>query len=103
MSIFLTYTLHGKNSLVLFNHFSLNNFTIYVLYVFCLVSFFIFFLLNIVFKKLNLTKSIDYLFSVSNLVVLLPYLFFINTIFSFLFLLELISVALLYKLISSKI
>jgi hypothetical protein len=35
--------------------------------------------------------------------LIFPYLFFVNTIFTFLFLLELVSAILLYKLISSKI
>lgn len=103
LMLFTVYTSHGKNALVLFNHFNMNNFTIFVLYIFLIVSFSIFLLLKLVFKKTNLAKSVDYLFSVNNLVILLPYLFFINTVFSFLFFLELVSVALLYKLISSKI
>ena len=103
LTLLIVYLLHGKNSLVFFNHFNISNFTIYVLYTFLLVSFFIFFLLKLVFKKVNLAKSVDYLFSINNLVILLPYLFFINTLFSFLFFLELISIVLLYKLISSKI
>jgi hypothetical protein len=101
--LFDVYLTHGKNSLVWFNHFNLNNFTVNLLYFFTVFSFILFFLLNTLVKKTNLFKSIDYLFSVNNLVLLLPYLFFVNTIFTFLFLLELISVILLYKLISSKI
>jgi len=97
------YTIHGKNDVVWFNHFNLNNFTINLLYMFMFISFTTFFILNAVTKKANLIKSVDYIFSINNLVILLPYLFFVNTIFSFLFLLELVSVTLLYKLISSKI
>ena len=97
------YTLHGKNDLVWFNHFNLNNFTINLLYLFIIISFILFFLLKISVKKTNLVKSIDYLFSINNLVILFPYLFFVNTVFTFLFLLELVSAILLYKLISSKI
>lgn len=102
-NIFYIYTMHGKNLFMWFNHFNLNNFTINLLYCFLLLSFTIFFLLNYLSKKNNLFKSIDYLFSLNNLVLILPYLFFVNTVFTFLFLLELISVILLYKLISSKI
>lgn len=97
------YTIHGKNSLVWFNHFHLNNFTINLLYFIALFGFILFFLLNSIIGKSNLIKSVDYIFSIKNLVLLIPYLFFINTIFTFLFLLELISVVLLYKLLSSKI
>jgi len=102
-NIMYIYTLHGKNLLLWFSHFNINNFTISLLYFFLLVSFTIYFLLNSLTKKSNLFKSIDYLFSLNNLILILPYLFFVNTVFTFLFLLELISVVLLYKLISSKI
>jgi hypothetical protein len=98
-----TYTIHGKNSLIWFNHFNLNNFTLNLLYIFTVIALFLFLMLKFVTKRTNLVKSIDYLFSINNIVLLLPYLFFVNTVFTFLFLLELISVILLYKLISSKI
>lgn len=97
------YLIHGKNSLVWFNHFNLNNFTVFILYTFVVLSFLLFSLLKTVTKKTNLTKSVDYLFSLNNLVLLLPYLFMVNTVFTFLFFLETISVVLFYKLISSKI
>lgn len=98
-----TYIIHGKNSLVWFNHFNLNNFIINLLFFFTLLGLFLFLILKFTVKGTNLVKSIDYLFSINNLILILPYLFFVNTIFTFLFLLELISVILLYKLISSKI
>lgn len=95
--------LHGKSSIVWFNHFNINNFTISLLGIFLFVSFTIFLLLCISSKKANLVKSIDYIFSINNLIILLPYLFFVNTVFTFLFVLECVSIVLLYKLISSKI
>ena len=97
------YTLHGKNTIIWFSHFNYNNFTLSLLYLFILISFILFFLLKVSTKKTNLVKSIDYLFSINNLVILFPYLFFVNTVFTFLFLIELISTILLYKLISSKV
>lgn len=103
LTYFNIYTLRGRNEVVWFNHFNLSNFTVNLFYLFLFVSFTTFFLLKSVFKKTNLLKSVDYLFSLNNLVLLLPYLFFVNTAFTFLFLLELISTILLYKLISSKI
>lgn len=75
-----------------------------MLFLFILVSLTTFFMLRgTTTNKTNLTKSIDYLFSVNNLILIFPYLFFVNTVFTFIFLLELISVILFYKLISSKI
>lgn len=97
------YFMRGKSSLIWFNHFNLNNFTINLLYFFILISFCLFTFLNVLSIKLDNTKSIDYFFSINNIILIIPYLFFINTIFTFLFLLELVSVVLLYKLISSKI
>ena len=98
------YLIRGKNDVLWFNHFNLNNFTTSMVYLFIFVSFTTFFLLkSTITTKTNLTKSFDYIFSINNLVLIFPYLFFVNTTFTFLFLLELISVVLLYKLISSKI
>ena len=97
------YLLRGKNDTALFNHFNLSNFTFNLLYLFILVGFSTFFLLKVVFKKTNLLKSLDYLFSLNNLIILFPYLFFVNTLFSFLFFLELMSAILFYKLLSSKV
>ena len=98
------YFIRGKNDVVWFNHFNLNNFTFNLLYLFIFVSFSTFFLLGVVIsKKTNLLKSLDYLFSVNNLIILFPYLFFVNTLFTFLFFLELVSAILFYKLLSSKI
>lgn len=97
------YFIRGKSSLVWFNHFNLNNFTINLLYFFILIGLCLFTFLNVLDAKTDNVKSIDYFFSISNVILIIPYLFFINTIFTFLFLLELVSVMLLYKLISSKI
>ena len=103
LNIIGNFLLHGKSSTIWFNHFNVSNFTISLLGIFLFVSFTIFLLLYISSKKANLVKSIDYIFSINNLIILLPYLFFVNTIFTFLFVLECVSVVLLYKLISSKI
>ena len=97
------YTIRGKNDIIWFNHFNLNNFTINLFYLFVFISFTTVFLLKVTTKKTNLIKSMDYIFAINNLIILLPCLFFVNTVFTFLFLLELISVTLLYKLVSSKI
>lgn len=97
------YTLHGKNNVIFFNHFNVNNFTLSLLSLFLFVSFVLFMLIKTIVIKTNLIKSTDYLFSINNLLILLPYLFFVNNIFTFLFFLELVSTILLYKLVSSKI
>lgn len=100
---FSTFTIRGKGDVIWYNHFFLNNFAINLLYLFIFVGFTIFFILRTTTTKTNIIKSSDYPFAINNLVLVLPYLFFVNTVFTFLFLLELVSVILLYKLISSKI
>ena len=102
-NLIFMYTLKGKNFVMWFNHFNFNNFGLNLLFCFLLLSCTVYLLLKNSVKNHNLTKSIDYLFSINNLILILPYLFLINTVFTFLFLLELISVFLFYKLISSKI
>lgn len=97
------FTLKGKNDIFWFSHFNLSNFTLGLFHLFIFISFTIYVILKITAGKANLIKSNDYIFSIINLVLIFPYLFFINTVFTFLFLLELISVVLFYKLISSKI
>ena len=97
------YTINGRNTLVMYNHFFINNYTFFMFYLFIFINFINFFLLIGTTKKTNLTKNIDYLFSINNLSIILPYIFFVNTTFTFLFVLELISTTILYKLVSSKI
>lgn len=93
---------HGRNEVILFNHINLNNFSIQNLIYFLIVNYFIFFLVKSL-KNDYLSKSIDYYFSMSNILMYTPFLFLVNTVFTFLFSLEIISFLVLYKLISSKI
>ena len=102
-SVFSLYTLRGKNGIMWFNHLNFSNFTLNLLFLFLLLSACLYFLVKNTTRNHNLVKSLDYLFSINNLIILLPYIFFVNTVFTFLFLLELISVFLFYKLVSSKI
>jgi len=97
------FSMHGKNLILFFGHINLSNFVLFNLYSFLFVSLFMFSLIKSFLIKLGVFKSIDYLFSINNLTLILPYLFLSNTVFTFLFILELISVTLFYKLVSSKI
>ena len=97
------YTLFGTNSILLYNHININNYTVSVLHTFIIVGLLCFFLINCVTIRSNLVRGIDYIFSLNNIVVVLPYLFFTNTVFTFLFVLEVVSVIVFYNLISSKI
>ena len=100
--LFLFFLLRGKNLLILQNHIYLNNFNLSYFYIFYFFVFFITnFKLTLVFSKIFLNK--DYIFSIINLTLLLPLLFFVNTLFTFIFLFELISCFLFYNLLSSKL
>lgn len=93
---------HGRNDVILFNHFNLNNFTLTNSTFFFFINYLIFVFLRASAKK-YLVKSNDYYFSVNNILIITPFFFFANTVFSFLFILEVISTLTLYKLVSSKI
>lgn len=88
---------------VMFNHFYINNFAVSVLNSFLLVGFIFYVLIYCVVRRKNFFKNIDYLFSIINLMLVMPYLFFVNTTFTFLFVLEFVSCLLFYNIISSKI
>lgn len=103
LNLLWIFTFRGRACTVWYNHFNINNFAIYMLYVFTLISLALFFFLKTVNSKNVLLKSVDYVFSLNNLVLLLPYLFFTNNVLIFLILIEVLSVLLFYKLVSSKI
>ena len=83
------------------NHNYLNNFNInlsLLILVVLLISYSIF--LNT--KHQNLIINNDYYFSLLNISILIPYLFFCNSLFNFLFILEVISILIFYKFVVSK-
>lgn len=84
-----------------FNHLKINNFNYNLVFIIFLLSFF---LLNFVkfFKNSNLNYSLDYFSSITNLIVFVPLIFLSNTIYTFLFLLELTSLLILYKFSVSR-
>lgn len=101
--ILVLWVLHGKVNNICYNHFLFNNFCFCNLQMFVFVSFSTYFFLKVVDRFNNLSKSTDFNLSVINLFLILPYLFFVNTLFTFLFFLELTSVTLFYKLTSSNV
>ena len=74
----------GINSVCFWNHFKINNFSLYFLYFFLIVLFFLFIFLNFL-KNNNEIYSLDYLFSIINLGFFLILFFFSNTFFFFFF------------------
>jgi len=51
----------------------------------------------------DLIQPLDFIFSIINIIIISPHLFYTNTVFCFLFFLEIISLLLLYKLLSSRL
>jgi len=95
------YLFRGFVKNILFNHNYVNNFNINIV-LFCLtillISYFIF--LNT--KYQNLLLNNDYYFSILNISIFIPYLFFSNSIFNFIFILEVISILIFYKFVVKK-
>lgn len=101
LNIFFMY---GRSTLCMFHHFNLNNTYVCISLLILLFGVLTYLLLSATCRhKNNLIQSTDFLFSVVNIIILLPQLFYTNTVFCFLFFLELVSLLLLYKLLSSKV
>lgn len=104
--IFLFYFLHfffirGYVQSFWLNHNYLNNFNLnlsLLILILLIISYSIF--LNT--KHQNLVVNNDYYFSLLNISIFLPYLFFSNSLFNFLFILEVISILIFYKFVVSK-
>lgn len=98
------YLLNGKNTIVLFNHLNLNNYTVSVTTLVFIIAITTFLLLNSILQNRNdLIQPMDFIFAIINIIIITPHLLYTNTVFCFLFFLELTSLLLLYKLLSSKL
>lgn len=96
------YLFKGVNNSIWWQHFKISNFNLSL--VFLLVIFNLFFLF--VCKNLSIIQNfvrLDYFFALLNLSNFLPLIFLANTLFTFLFTLEFVSVIVFYKFVVSKI
>lgn len=84
------------------NHFYLSTFLVFIILLISFVTLFFFNILDTIIYNKEIYKT-DFFFALLNLNLLLPYLFCANTFFSFFFFLELTSVFVFYKFISSGI
>lgn len=84
-----------------FNHLKINNFYYNIVFLIFLLSFFLFYLISFL-KNSNINYNLDYFSSIANLTIFVPIIFFSNTIYTFLFLLELTSLTILYKFSVSR-
>lgn len=84
-----------------FNHLKINNFILSLILIVITVSLFFIFIANFL-KNSNNNYNIDYFSSLANLMIFIPFIFLSNTVYTFLFLLELISLTILYKFSVSR-
>lgn len=101
--LFSTMFLYKEENLLFFwDHLVLNNFSTYIIFLLFILNIF---LIGVVFSlaKSKINFSIDFFFALSNLTFYSILIFLTNTLFSFLFFLELISCIIIYKFSVSKI
>ena len=99
---FLFFFLRGENMIFWWNHLLLQNFNLYLIFILFFINFMLLFIVNTVsFNKINYSN--DYFFALLNLTILLPMIFLSNNIFSFIFILELNTSIIFYKLVVSKL
>ena len=84
-----------------FNHLKINNFILNVVLVIMFLSLFVLLCIKNV-NNSNINYSIDYFFSIFCLIVFIPLMFFSNTLYTFIFILEVNSLLILYKFAVSK-
>lgn len=85
----------------LWNQFEINNFNNNIIIVIATVLI----VLIVLFKALisnNISYNIDFFFSISNIILFLTFIFYICNLFGFIFFLEINSLVVLYKFISSR-
>ena len=84
-----------------FNHLKINNLNLNLIFIIILIIFFLFNLIRFL-KNSNLNYNIDYFSSLINLSIFIPLIFLSNNMYTFLFLLELNSLLILYKFTVSR-
>lgn len=102
MMFLYLYTFNGFSNTFWWSHFKINN---YSLYMYVLIILFNNYFLYVSDKhiKNNNNYSIDYTFSLINITLFIPLIFLSNSLFTFFFLIELVSCSIFYKFIVSKI
>jgi hypothetical protein len=84
-----------------FNHLKISNFNYNFILLIVIISFFLINLIRFL-KNSNVNYNIDYFTAIINLIIFVPLIFLSNTIYTFLFLLELNSLIILYKFSVSR-
>jgi hypothetical protein len=102
LMIIYLFTFNGYSSTFWWSHFKLNNYSLYLYLIVILFNNYFLYITEKHIKILN-NYSIDYFFSIINITLFIPMIFLSNTLFTFFFLIELVSCAIFYKFIVSKI
>jgi len=84
-----------------FNHLKINNFIYNIIIILFVISYLVLYFMKF-FRNSNLNFNIDYFFSIINLILFILLLFLSNTFYTFIFILEIISLCFLYKFTVSK-
>lgn len=84
-----------------FNHLKISNFCLNIILLIIFLFFFFFKILSFI-NNNNINFNMDYFSSLSNLFIFIPLIFLSNTMYTFIFLLELISLTILYKFSVSR-
>lgn len=89
------------NNLFWFNHLKINNFILNLIIIIIFLNLLLNFLVKFL-KNSNINYNIDYFSSIYNLIIFIPIMFLSNTLYTFLFILELNSLLILYKFSVSR-
>jgi len=84
------------------NHFKVNNLALYLILLLAVVNYLFLIVANNT-SLLNTFVKMDYIFALMNLNNFMPIIFLTNTLFTFLFVLEFVSVVVFYKFVVSKV
>ena len=98
----LILTFRSESFTFFWSHLYVNNFKFWLFFFLVVINISVFIFLKIIMKS-NVPHSIDFFFVIANLGVFLPILFCVNSLYTFLFVLEVISSLLFYKFTVSKI
>nr|YP_010411964.1 Ymf65 [Tetrahymena rostrata]QBI37934.1 Ymf65 [Tetrahymena rostrata]URP31124.1 Ymf65 [Tetrahymena rostrata] len=102
MMFLYLYVFSGYSTTFWWSHFKINN---YLLYLYMLIILINNYFLYITEKHIKISNkySVDFIFSIINITLFIPLIFLANTLFTFFFLIELVSCSIFYKFIVSKI
>lgn len=99
---FYLYILKGSSISFWWQHFKVSNLSLFIILTLIIINYVFLMVAKNVSLLNNFVKS-DYIFALMNLNNFMPVIFLTNTLFTFLFILELVSVIVFYKFVVSKV